>query len=259
MLYISRAALVFAVAVLGVSAQSRSNDTDVPFGLQSPSGLTQCKNTTILWQGGKPPYKLTIKPVCSAGQNASEEVHNVSTSAGSTSLELPIRFAKDTPLIVSIVDSSNMQATAPQVTVASGDADDSCTTQTACMDVVQAPSVPVAAASTTNQFVPLLESYILQLTKKYGRLSSTDFPTDQLVTAAPSGTTVQIRSTTDSSGSTMVIVYSYATPSLDPTTITSAETSLETQSNSALSSCHPRLVILGLMSVLVTHLVLGHW
>ncbi|KAF8733975.1 hypothetical protein RHS02_07199, partial [Rhizoctonia solani] len=241
MLYISRAALVFAVAVLGVSAQSRSNDTEVPFGLQSPSGFTQCKNTTILWQGGKPPYKLTIKPVCSAGQNASEEVHNVSTSAGSTSLELPIRFAKDTPLIVSIVDSSNMQATAPQVTVASGDVDDSCTTQIACTDVVQAPSVPVAAASTTNQ------------------PSSTDFPTDQLVTAAPSDTTVQFRSTTDSSGSTMVIVYSYATPSLDPTTITSAETSLETQSNPALSSRHPRLVILELMSIFVTHLVLGHW
>ncbi|CAE6472950.1 unnamed protein product [Rhizoctonia solani] len=239
MLSLSRAIFVFATAAWGVFAQVQSNETEVPFGLRSPSGFTQCKNTTIVWQGGKPPYKLSIRPVCGTGQNASEEVHDILPS-GSTSIELPIQFVKGTPLVVSITDSSNMQATAPETVVASGDADDSCTTQTACTDGVQAPSVPVVVADPTNQ------------------PSSTAFPTDRLVTGGPSDTSAQIRSTTDSRGSTMVIVYSYLSQTPAPTS--SATESLESQSNGTIpTSQHPAFTTLALMVVFVTRWVLEHW
>ncbi|CAE6530568.1 unnamed protein product [Rhizoctonia solani] len=208
---------IFALAILGASAQAQSNGNDVPFGLQSPGQLVQCKNTTLVWQGGKSPYKVTISPVCGAGKNASEETHSV-LAPGSTSIELPIRFAKDTPLIVSITDSANMQATAPQTVVISGDSDDSCTTQTTCNDATQAPNAPVAVANPSEQ------------------PTSTGFPTDHLITTDPSATSAQAQSMTDasSSGSTMVVLYSYV--SQTPTPSASAESSTQGQPNAAIST-----------------------
>ncbi|CAE6414939.1 unnamed protein product [Rhizoctonia solani] len=208
MLSLSRTVFVFATVVLGVSAQSQGNKPEVPFGLRSPSGFTQCKNTKIVWQGGKPPYKLSLKPVCGPGQSALEEVHDVPTTK-STSTELPIHFAANTPLIVSITDSSNMQATAPQIIVASGDANDSCITQIACKDAAPTPSAPVAIADPTSQ------------------PSDAAFPTNRLVTSNPSVTSAQIRTTTDSNGSTMVIVYSYVSETPAPTSSASDESSPE--------------------------------
>ncbi|KDN48786.1 hypothetical protein RSAG8_02773, partial [Rhizoctonia solani AG-8 WAC10335] len=181
---------VLALTILGAPAQAQSNGTEVPFALQSPGQFVQCKNTTIVWQGGKPPYKVALTPVCGAGKNASEETHAV-LSPGSTSIELPIRFAKNTPLTISITDSTNMQATAPQTVVTSGDADDSCTTQTTCTDAAQAPNAPVAVADSTGQPTSTASS----------------FATDRLITVDPSATSPQTQSMTDaySSGSTMVI------------------------------------------------------
>ncbi|CAE6536263.1 unnamed protein product [Rhizoctonia solani] len=240
MLSVSRIFFAIVLAAMGVSVQAQGNQTDTPFALQSPGQLVQCKNTTIVWQGGQSPYKVTLKPVCGSGQNASEETHSV-TTPGSTSLELPIRFAKGTPLTVSITDSANMQATAPQTTVVSGDADDSCTTQTTCTDAAQAPNPPVAVADPSTQ------------------PASTSFPTDHLITADPSATPSQTQSMTDtySSGSTMVIVYSYV--SQTPTPSASAELSRESQPNSAFPTSTAPTFAMGLVMFVGANLAFGLW
>ncbi|CAE7158717.1 unnamed protein product [Rhizoctonia solani] len=227
----------------GASAQAQSNEAGVPFALQSPGQFVQCKNTTIVWQGGKPPYKLTLTPVCDAGKNASEQMYTIS-APDSTSTELPINFSKDTPLIVSITDSTNMQATAPQSIVTSGDADDSCTPQIACTDSIQAPSAPNAVADTTSQS------------------TSTGYPTDRLLTANPSATSTQTQSMTDaySSGSTMFVVYSYASPTPTPsaTATRGSESSLQDQPNAAaLSSKRPALAAAACMVLISAALTLG--
>ncbi|KAL5634789.1 hypothetical protein ACGC1H_002726 [Rhizoctonia solani] len=223
------------------SAQAQSNGTEVPFALQSPGRLMQCKNTTIIWQGGKSPYKVTFTPVCGAGKNASDETHDV-VAPDSTSVELPIRFAKDTPLIISITDSTNMQATASQSIVASGDADNACTIQTACTDSDQAPGSPNAIAEPASQS------------------ASTGFPTDHLITADPSATSVQTPSVTDasSSESTMVIVYSYVSQTSTPTA--TAESTLQSQANAAISAgMYPTPGVLGCMVLISAILALDLW
>ncbi|KAJ1307719.1 hypothetical protein OPQ81_001808 [Rhizoctonia solani] len=240
MLPVSRVFSAFVLAGLGVFAQVQNNETETPFALQSPSQFVQCKNTTIVWQGGKSPYKVTVTPVCGSGKNASEEIHSV-LAPGSTSIELPIRFSKDTPLIVSITDSTNMQATAPQTIVASGDAEDSCTIQTACTDI-QAPSAPNAVADPTSSS------------------TSAGFPTDRLITADPSATSTQTQSMTDtsSSGSTMVVVYSYVSQS--PTPSASAESSTQSQPNAAIPTGRaPKFAAVGLTVFFSAVLASGRW
>ncbi|KAH7341599.1 hypothetical protein B0J17DRAFT_266061, partial [Rhizoctonia solani] len=238
---VSRLLSIFSLAILGAAAQAQSNGTEVPFGLQSPGQLVQCKSTTFVWQGGKFPYKVTITPVCGAGKNASEETHSV-LDPGSTSIELPIRFAKDTPLIVSITDSANMQATAPQTVVTSGDADDTCTIQAACTDATQASNAPVAVANPSSQ------------------PTSTTFPTDRLVTSNPSATSAPTQSMTDAyaSGSTMVIVYSYE--SQTPTSSASAELSTQGQPNAAIStSKFSALAAMGFTAFVGANLAFSPW
>ncbi|KAG9104854.1 hypothetical protein FRC06_008084 [Ceratobasidium sp. 370] len=176
------------VAALGVVAQS----AEEPFALASPGKLEQCKNSTIVWQGGKAPFKISIKPTCGAEQDASEEQHVVPTP-GATSFELPIKFPADTVVTVSITDSSNMQATAPPATIVSGDADGSCIVQTACPDNIQAPNAPVALAPGS---------------------SGTAIPTDRLITADPSAASASTEvPTTTASPTSMVVLYTYIGPS----------------------------------------------
>ncbi|EUC57144.1 hypothetical protein RSOL_208890, partial [Rhizoctonia solani AG-3 Rhs1AP] len=223
------------------SAQAQSNGAEVPFALQSPGKLTQCKNTTVVWQGGQSPYKVTFTPICGAGKNASAETHEV-VAPGSTSVELPIRFASGTPLIVSITDSTNMQATAPQSVVTSGNSDDSCTIQTACIDAAQAPDSPNAIVGSASQS------------------TSTGFPTDYLITADPSATSIQTPSVTEasSSESTMVIVYSYVSQTSTPSA--TAESTLQSQANTAISSgMYSTPAVLGSMVLLGTTLAFDLW
>ncbi|KAF8606556.1 hypothetical protein BDV93DRAFT_542772 [Ceratobasidium sp. AG-I] len=213
-----------AFAALGVVAQAGG---EKPFALQTPGEFVQCKNTTLVWQGGKSPYKVSIKPACGAGQNATEEQHVVLVP-GATSIELPVTFPAGTPVVVAITDSSNMQATAPPFTVTSGDANDSCTLQTACNNVVQPPSVPVALAPAETSSTP----------------TTPTIPTDHLLTVDPSASTTSGSATNTaaaSSGSgTMVVLYSY----IAQTSATSTPSSVP-QNNAAVPVKTAPVVVLG--------------
>ncbi|KAG8773067.1 hypothetical protein FRC12_002755 [Ceratobasidium sp. 428] len=236
----SRVIVGALVAVLGVVAQSTNVTDEKPFALASPGKLEQCKNTTIVWQGGKSPYKVSIKPVCGAGQNASGEEHIVSTP-DATSIEIPITYPNGTSVVVSITDSSNMQATAPAVTIVSSDANDSCIVQTACTNDVQAPDVPVALVSSS---------------------SVAPIPTDSLVTAGSSASSSSTEAPTDTttateSATSMVILYSYVGPS-DTNSSPSAPTS-PSQSNAAILRMYSPMTaaIVSAVAVVGSHLVLG--
>jgi len=228
----SRAVVGVLVAALGVIAQSGNPTAEEPFALASPGKLEQCKNNTFIWQGGKAPFKISIKPACGAGQDAFEDQHIVSTP-GATSFELPIKFPAGTVVIVSIADSSNMQATAPPVTIMSGDADDSCIVQTACSDNIQAPNAPAALAPSS---------------------SGTAIPTDRLVTADPSAAsaTTEIPTAT-ASPTSMVVLYTYIGPSSmnsDPPTPTSSS-----RSNAAsLGMSASAAAIFGAVALVGSHL-----
>ncbi|KAG8747357.1 hypothetical protein FRC10_001536 [Ceratobasidium sp. 414] len=195
------------VVVLEAVAQSGNPTAEEPFALANPGKLEQCKNSTFIWQGGKAPFNISIKPTCGAGQDASEDQHAVSTP-GATSFELPIKFPAGTVVTVSITDSSNMQATAPPVTIVSGDADGSCVVQTACSDNIQAPNAPAALTPSS---------------------SGTAIPTDRLVTADPSAASAATEVlTTTASPTSMVVLYTYIGPSStnsNPSTPTSSSKS----------------------------------
>ncbi|KAG8709345.1 hypothetical protein FRC08_018387 [Ceratobasidium sp. 394] len=226
----SRVVVGVFVAALGVVGQPAEVQ---PFALASPGKLEQCKSGTIVWQGGKAPFKISIKPTCSAGQNASEEQHFVSTPA--TSFELPIKFPAGTMVVVSITDSSNMQATAPPATITSGDADDSCIVQTPCSDNIQAPNVPIALVPSS---------------------SGTAIPTDRLVTADPSAASAYTQaSTTTAPPTSMVVLYTYIGASnSDPNPSTPTSSS---KSNAASLGMSTSAAPIFCVVALVGHLVLG--
>lgn len=235
----SRVLVAVALVALGVVAQSGD---EKPFALQTPGEFVQCKNTTLVWQGGKSPYKVSIKPTCGAGQNATEEQHVVLVP-GATSIELPVTFPAGTSLTVSITDNDNMQATAPSFNVASGDANDSCTLQTACNSNVQAPSVPVALAPETSN-TPVTPT----------------IPTDHLLTfdptaSATSGSATNSASVTSDS-TTMVVVYSYISQTSSATTSTPSSSS---QNNAAVPVKTAPVAVLSCVVLVGANLALGFW
>ncbi|KAG9113363.1 hypothetical protein FRC07_007790 [Ceratobasidium sp. 392] len=237
---ISRVIVGALVAALSAVAQSASTTDEKPFALASPGKLEQCKNTTIVWQGGRSPFKISIKPECGAGQNATGKEYVVSTP-GATSVELPITFPAGTPVVVSITDSSNMQATAPANTVVSGDADDSCAVQTACPDNIEAPDFPVALVSTSSAAIPT--DHLITIDPS-ATLSSTEVPTTTATESAPTG-----------SATSMVVLYSYVSPS-STNSNPSSPTSLSAQSNAAtLRTPISPFVILGILALIGLSLV----
>ncbi|QRV89917.1 citrate synthase [Ceratobasidium sp. AG-Ba] len=229
----SRVVTGFLVATLGAVAQSSNATTaDKPFALASPEQPVQCKNATIVWQGGKAPFRINIKPACGGGQASPGQDLVVSTS-GATSYELPVKYPAGTQLTVSISDATNMQASAPPTTVISGDEDDSCTVQTACPNNLQAPGVPVALASGSSGAV---------------------VPTDHLVTADPSGAPTSTGTPASTSSVSMVILYSY----VSAPTPTKSPSSTTPESNAALACASTSLfAVLGAAVAIGSHLVLG--
>ncbi|EIN04875.1 hypothetical protein PUNSTDRAFT_107721 [Punctularia strigosozonata HHB-11173 SS5] len=200
--------LTLAVLASGALAQT--------FMINTPTSAVQCQPVLLSWQGGAPPYFLSVLP---GGQPSAAALEDLGEQTG-TSLTWTVDIAAGTSLGLTLRDSTGALAQSGQFTV-QGSSDSSCIGKNSLSSSVAGSSTAASGSSTSGSAAGTSSAVSTTV--------STPAATSSAVTTTAAATSAHSTSTAPSSAATSKA----STPGSSAAAGTSSSAAAPTTSSSA--------------------------